>query len=243
MTGMKGVFFFIILPYLTLLSLIAGSIVRYFFNGFKVSSLSSQILESRILFYGSRPFHWGIVALLFGHLIGFLIPSGVLAWNDKPARLYVLEITALAFAILALTGLLLLIYRRTKIKRLRIVTTKMDVFLYLLLILVIISGIYTAFFYRWGSSWFAVVLTPYLRSVLLFNPDATAVTALPLPVRLHVIVTFILLGMIPYTRLIHMLVYPLHYFWREYQVVIWNKRKSGIKKGRGHILVHNESAK
>jgi nitrate reductase gamma subunit len=240
---MKGAFFFIILPYLALLSLIAASIVRYFFNGFKVTSLSSQILESRILFYGSRPFHWGIVTLLFGHLIGFLIPSGVLAWNHKPARLYVLEITALAFAILSLAGLLLLLYRRTKIKRLRIVTSKMDVFVYVILFLTIISGIYTALFYRWGSSWFAVVLAPYLRSVLLFNPDITAITALPLVVRLHVIITFVLLGMIPHTRLIHMLVYPLHYFWREYQVVIWNKRKSAVKTGRNHILVHNESTK
>jgi nitrate reductase gamma subunit len=240
---MKGVFFFIILPYLALFSLIAGSIVRYFYNGFKVSSLSSQILESRILFYGSRPFHWGIVALLFGHLIGFLIPSGVMAWNHKPARLYVLEITALAFGVLALTGLILLIYRRTTIKRLRIVTSKMDVFVYIILILTILSGIYTALFYRWGSSWFAVVLAPYLHSVLLLNPDITAVTALPLPVRIHIIVTFILLGMIPHTRFIHMLVYPLHYFWREYQVVIWNKRKFRNKAGRNQILVHNESAK
>jgi nitrate reductase gamma subunit len=240
---MKGVFFFIIIPYLALLSLIAASIVRYFFNGFKVSSLSSQILESRILFYGSRPFHWGIVTLLFGHLIGFLIPAGVLAWNHKPARLYVLEIAALAFAFLAITGLLLLLYRRTKIKRLRIVTTKMDIFVYIILIFAIISGIYTAFFYRWGSSWFAVVLAPYLRSVLLFNPDITAVTALPMAVKIHVIVSFILLGMIPHTRLIHMLVYPLHYFWREYQVVIWNKRKSGVRTRKSQILVHNESAK
>lgn len=240
---MKGVFFFIILPYLALLSLVAGSIVRYFFRGFRVSSLSSQILESRILFYGSRPFHWGIVALLFGHLVGFLIPSGVLAWNDKPARLYVLEITALAFAILSLTGLFLLIYRRTKIKRLWTVTSNMDIFVYIMLLLVIISGMYTAFFYRWGSTWFAVVLTPYLRSVLFLNPDVTAITTLPVPVKIHVIMTFIFLGMIPHTRIIHMLVYPIHYFWREYQVVIWNKRKIGSKTASTHSLVHNESSK
>ena len=55
----------------------------------------------------------------------------------------------------------------------------MDIFVYLILSVQIITGLYTAFFFRWGSSWFALVLTPYLRSIFAFNPDATAVIALP----------------------------------------------------------------
>lgn len=217
-------FFFIILPGLALVSFLAGSIYVYFHKGFRVSSLSSQILESRMLFFGSRPFHWGIVTLFFGHLIGFLIPSGVLAWNGKPARLYVLEITALAFALMTLAGLGVLIYRRIKVKRVRLITSRMDVFVFIILTLAIATGIYTAFSFRWGSSWFAIVLAPYLRSILLLNPDITAVTALPVMAKLHIITAFVLIGMIPYTRIMHILVYPVHYLWRAYQVVIWNKR-------------------
>lgn len=223
---MQGLDFFVILPYLSLLTFIGGSIYRYRYHGFQVSSLSSQILESKILFFGSRPFHWGIVTLFFGHLLGFLIPSGVMAWNDKPARLYVLEISALAFALAALGGLIVLIYRRVEVKRIRLVTTKMDVFVYVILFTTIITGIYTALFYRWGSNWFAVVMTPYLRSVFLLKPQTAAVVALPLMVKIHVVTAFILIGMIPFTRIIHILVYPLHYLWREYQVVIWNKKPS-----------------
>ncbi|HLN21067.1 MAG TPA: respiratory nitrate reductase subunit gamma [Bacteroidales bacterium] len=221
---MTGTFFFIVLPSLAVFSFIAGSIYRYYYHGFQVSSLSSQLLESKILFFGSRPFHWGIVTLLLGHLTGFLIPSGVLAWNSKPARLYVLEITALAFALLALTGLAILIYRRLKVKRIRLVTSRMDVFVFVILSLSVLSGIYTAFFFRWGSSWFAAVMAPYLKSVLILKPDLTSVNTLPVMVKIHLITTFILIGMAPYTRFIHILVYPLHYFWRAYQVVIWNKR-------------------
>jgi nitrate reductase gamma subunit len=222
---MPGMFFFVILPYLALLSLIGGGIYRYFYQGFRVSSLSSQLLENQLLFFGSRPFHWGIVTLFIGHLIGFLIPSGVLAWNQKPLRLYVLEIAALAFALLTLTGLAILIYRRITVKRISVVTTKMDVFVFVILFTAIFTGIYTAFFFRWGSSWFATVMTPYLRSVFLMNPDTSAVVTLPFMVKLHVVTAFIIFGMIPFTRLIHMLVYPVHYFWREYQVTIWNKGK------------------
>src|SRR5665811_2133776 len=106
---MNGIFFFILLPYLAVISLIFGSIYRYRFHGFQVSSLSSQLLENNLLFFGSRPFHWGIMVLFFGHLIAFLIPSAILAWNGKPVRLYILEISALAFGIISITGLIVLI--------------------------------------------------------------------------------------------------------------------------------------
>lgn len=221
-------FFFIILPYLALLSFLAGSIYRYRNFGFKVTSLSSQILENRLLFFGSRPFHWGIVFLFFGHLTGFLIPRGVLAWNGKPVRLYVLEITALAFALLCLYGIITLIYRRIQVKRIRVNTTKMDIIVFVMIMLSVITGIYTAIFFRWGSSWFSIVMTPYLRSIFAFSPDITSLSTLPVMVKIHVASAFILIGMIPYTRLIHMLVYPIHYLWREYQVVIWNKMKPGV---------------
>jgi nitrate reductase gamma subunit len=86
--------------------------------------------------------------------------------------------------------------------------------------------LYTALFFRWGSSWFATVLTPYLKSVFAFRPDVAAVTALPVMVKIHIASAFVLVGMIPYTRFMHFLVYPFVYFWRRYQIVIWNKRES-----------------
>jgi nitrate reductase gamma subunit len=221
---MAGMFFFIILPYLALVSVIAGSIYVYRHHEFKISSLSSQLLESRVLFFGRRPFHWGIVTLFFGHLIGFLLPSWVLAWNGRPLRLYILEITALAFALLCMGGLIVLITRRIRIKRIRVVTSGMDVFVFIILFLQIYFGIHTALAYRWGSTWFATDLVPYLRSIFVFRPDITVIQALPLIPKMHIATAFILIGMIPYTRFMHFLVYPLHYLFRAYQVVIWNRR-------------------
>ncbi len=223
---MNGIFFFILLPYLAVISLVFGSIYRYRFHGFQVSSLSSQLLESNLLFFGSRPFHWGIITLFFGHLTAFLIPSAVLAWNEKPIRLYVLEVTAFAFGIIAIFGLTVLIIRRVQTKRLHKLTTKMDMFVYLILAVQVITGLYIAYFFRWGSSWFSLVLTPYLRSIFTFSPDATTIISLPMMVKIHIASAFILVGMIPYTRFIHFLVYPFSYLWRAKQLVIWNKRKN-----------------
>jgi nitrate reductase gamma subunit len=223
---MNGIFFFVLLPYLAAISLIFGSIYRYRFHGFQVSSLSSQLLENNLLFFGSRPFHWGLIVLFFGHLTAFLIPSAVLAWNENPIRLYILEVTAFAFGIIAIFGLTILIFRRIHIRRIRRVTSGMDVFVYLILAVQIITGLYIAYFFRWGSSWFAMVLTPYLSSIFTFSPDATTIISLPIMVKIHIVSAFVLIGMIPYTRFIHFLVYPFSYIWREKQLVIWNKRKN-----------------
>ena len=222
---MNGIIFFVVLPYLAILTLLLGSIYKYRFRGFKVSSLSSQFLESKQLYFGSRPFHWGLVFLFFGHLAAFLTPRAVLAWNRVPLRLYILEITAFAFGLIALVGLTLLIMRRIKTKRLHVVTSYMDIFVYLILSVQLVTGLWVAYFFRWGSSWFAMVLAPYLKSIFVLNPEVTAVVQLPVMVQIHIVSAFILVGMIPFTRLMHFLVYPLDYLWRPHQLVIWNFKR------------------
>lgn len=226
---MSNYFFFIGLPYAALAIMIIGSASRYFNFGFKVSSLSSQFLEGRELFYGSQPFHWGLVFLFFGHLIGFLFPRSVIAWNSMPWRLIILEISAFGFGFLSLLGLVLLILRRIRNKRLHVVTSPMDIVVYLILLVQIVSGLWVAYFARWGSAWFASVVSPYLDSLFVFNPDIVAVSALPLSVKIHMISAFLLIAIIPFTRFMHFLVFPFSYLWRSYQYVIWNWDRKKIR--------------
>lgn len=229
---MSNYFFFIGLPYAAIVIMLVGSIFRYINFGFKVSSLSSQFLESRELFYGSRPFHWGIIFLFFGHLVAFLFPRSLIAWNSIPIRLVILEVVAFGFGVSTLFGLFMLIIRRLKHRRLLMVTTKMDAFVYVILLTQVISGLWVAYFARWGSAWFPAVLTPYLKSLFFFNPDITAVVALPLAIKIHIISAFVLVGMIPFTRFMHFLVYPFPYFVRSYQYVIWYWDRKKIRSSR-----------
>jgi nitrate reductase gamma subunit len=229
---MSNNFFFIGLPYAALVVMLVGSIMRYMNLGFKISSLSSQFLEGKELFYGSRPFHWGLVFLFFGHLVAFLFPRSVIAWNSVPVRLLILEVSALGFGLSALFGLVILVVRRAKNRRLVMVTTKMDVFVYVILFTQIISGLWVAYFVRWGSAWFPAVLTPYLKSIFLFDPDISGVSAMPLSVKIHIVSAFALIGMIPFTRFMHFLVYPFRYFYRPYQYVNWNWDRKKIRSSR-----------
>ncbi|NND34127.1 MAG: respiratory nitrate reductase subunit gamma [Saprospiraceae bacterium] len=223
-------FFLIALPYIALVVCIIGTIWRYRQTKFKVSSLSSQFLEGRTLFWGSVPFHWGILVLFLGHLVGFVFPRGVLLWNSHPVRLIIIEISAFIFALAVLVGLLNLIYRRLTNPKVIVVTNKMDVFILLLLLLLVVSGLWVAYFFRWGSSWFASVITPYLRSIFMLQPDISAVSAFPWVVKLHMISAYFLVMIIPFSRLVHFLVLPLDYIWRPYQQVYWNWNRKDIRK-------------
>ena len=220
---------FVALPYVAIVLFLVGTIYRYTNRGFSVSSYSSQFLEGKQLFWGSQPFHWGILVIFFGHLIAFLIPRAIIAWNGDPVRLLVLEGASFAFALSALWGLILLIRRRITNKRIQMVTSKMDIVVYLILFTQILSGILVAYTARWGSSWFAAVLTPYLTSIFAFNPEIGAVSAMPWLIQFHIASAFVLIGIIPFTRFMHVFVAPVDYLWRNYQLVIWNWDKKEIR--------------
>ncbi len=213
-------------PYLALALMLVVSIQRYRRDGFTVTSLSSEFLESRWLFWGSVPFHLGILVIFFGHLIGFLIPREVMLWNSAPLRLLILESTALAAGIVTLAGLVILVVRRARDPRLRAVTTPLDLGVYLILLFQIVTGLWIALGYRWGSAWYTQVLVPYLQSIFLLRPDIKLIADLPLVVRLHVLGAFTLFSTFSATRLVHMLVAPIPYLWRSVQVVIWNRKRS-----------------
>lgn len=214
--------FFIILPYAAVTLAIVVSVQRYFKRGFTYSSLSSQFLEGDELFYGSVPWHIGILIVLTGHVIGFAIPRQVLWFNGVPARLYVLETTGLLFGLLAFVGIVSLIVRRVISPRIRAVTSLMDVVVLLVLLVQVALGVYTALFYRWGSSWYATSAVPYLRSLFVLQPDLKMIAPLPMAVKAHIVNAYIFLAILPFSRLVHMLVVPIQYLWRPYQVVIWN---------------------
>lgn len=210
-----------VLPYLATFVFFLGSIQRYRQQTFTYSSLSSQLLENKHHFWAVVPFHFGIIAVLTGHLVAFLIPQQILLWNSRPLRLYILEATALAFGIATLVGFLAIIVRRITEPRVRVVTSRADWVLYALLLIQIVTGLETAITYRWGSGWFAAVASPYLWSIVKLAPQISYVTPLPWMVKLHIVNAFLVIGFFPFSRLVHILVVPNMYLWRKRQVVRW----------------------
>ncbi len=221
---------FAVLPYLALVVFFLATIQRYRAQRFTYSSLSSQFLENQQHFWAMVPFHFGILAVLAGHVIGFLLPQQLLAWNGQPLRLYALEIGGLIFGLLTLVGLIGIVIRRSVNVKTRVITSPSDWVLYVLLVVQVVAGIYVAVMHPWGSSWFAASATPYLMSIVKLNPEISYVMALPFMVKVHIINAFLVIGFFPFTRLVHILVVPNPYFWRKPQVVRWNWRAGTRKK-------------
>lgn len=213
-------FMFGVVPYLVVGIAVAVTLLRWKLHQFSVSSLSSQLLESRRLYWGSVPFHWGISTILVGHLAALALPQGFRWWNGVPVRLYILEITGLALAIWAAVGIAILLWRRLSTDRIRAVTQYMDLVVLGIVALQIVTGIWIAVGYRWGSYWGTSVMVPYVRSLFSFHPQPEFIDALPFVLKLHVFTFFAFVAAFPFSRLVHIITLPLGYSYRPWQRVV-----------------------
>ncbi|MBI4247695.1 MAG: respiratory nitrate reductase subunit gamma [Candidatus Rokubacteria bacterium] len=221
---MFDVVLFAVFPYLAVALAVLVGLLRYAGDRFTFSSLSSQFLESRALFWGSVSWHYAILVVLLAHLLPLVFPASWAALIAEPARLYVLEVIGLALGLLALIGLVVLFARRLGDSRARIVTSLGDWILLAVLLAQVVLGFWVALVYRWGSDWYVHTAVPWLLSLVTLAPRVEYVTALPWVVKLHMLGGFVLLAIFPFTRLVHVVVPPVSYLWRPWQVVIWNRR-------------------
>lgn len=222
-------FLFVALPYVAIAVCVIGCIYRYRRRGFTYSSLSAQFLEGGSAYLPVTLFHWGILLVFLGHLLVFLFPDLSLAWHASSTRLIADELLFLTFGLAAAVGLALLFLRRLSRPRIQVVTSRMDLAIVVLLLAQIVLGLWIALGYRWGYLWFASNLSPYLWSILKLSPQIDVISAMPTVIKLHVAGAFVILGMVPFTRLVHFLVAPFHYTWRGYQQVVWYWDRKGVR--------------
>ena len=222
---MADMVLFVAFPYVAVILAVIVGVYRYFSDRFSYSSLSSQFLENRQLFWSSVPWHYGILFILIAHLLAAVFPSAWAALIGSPIRLYVLEITGWALALMTIVGVILFIVRRLGGPRLLAVTSWVDWLLLVSLLVQVVLGFWVAFFYRWGAAWYVRTAAPWLISLSTLRPQPAYVAALPLIPKLHMLGGFFIIGLFPFTRLVHLVTVPITYLWRPYLVVIWNRRR------------------
>lgn len=219
-------FWFIAFPYLAVVLAIGVGIYRYLASRYTYSSLSSQLLENRKLFWGSVPWHYGITLILLAHLFAGLFPGAAAFILGGRIRLLVLELTGMALALFALFGLIVLIIRRLPTNSLvRRATSYMDGIVLGFLLVQVVTGVSIAIFERWGSLWYLRTAVPWFWSLVKLHPDMSTVATLPGFVKVHFVIGFAIILLFPFTRLVHLVMFPIHYLWRPYQVVVWNHRR------------------
>lgn len=216
--NVQNVFLWLIFPYICLTIFVLGHVWRYRYDKFGWTSRSSQMYESSILRWANPMFHFGILAVFFGHVMGLGIPK---SWTDavgiSDGMYHFMAISVGAVAgVFTIVGLIGLLYRRRFTKAVLGATTKMDKLMYLMLAAVILTGLINTgsgvvghYNYREGVSvWF--------RSIFYFNPKPELMVSSPLSFKVHGVLAIALFAVWPFTRLVHAFTAPLSYFFRPY---------------------------
>ena len=204
-------FIFIALPYLALALVLFVTPYRFLTNRLTWSAYSTQFLERKLLYWGINPWHYGIIPILAAHIIGFAFPSLMKGFLGNQQTLILLESFGLGLGIFALLGSLLLLLRRSNSVQLRQVTFSSDWLLLYLLAFQAGTGVYIGYFLRWGSQWYLHTAVPYLWSIISFNPQIGFVADLPPVFKLHAASAFLVAGVLPFTKLVHLLYLPVDY--------------------------------
>lgn len=223
---MTDLILFGVFPYVAVALAVAVGSYRYVIDRYSWSSHSSQFLESRMLFWGSVPWHYAILLILLAHLLAVIFPGSWGVLLGRPVRLYFLEVSGLALGLCTVIAIVLLMARRLSDARLAAVTTRLDWLVLVLLLLQVATGVYIAFTLRWGAVWYVHTATPWLRSLLSFQPEVQYLAVLPLVVKVHAFNAFLLVALLPFSRLVHALSVPLGYLARPYQVVVWYRQQN-----------------
>ena len=214
-------FFLIALPYLAVVICLVGSFYRIKTRPMTYSALSSQFLESKGLMWGSLPWHIGIITIIAAHFIAFLVPGFWQALLSNQTVLLFVEAAGLGLSLLCLFGLAALLLRRFTSEKVQSVTSQMDLVVLVVLLLQVALGAHMAASLSWGSLWCVGTTVPYLWSLLSFTPDLSLVQDLPLAAKAHIVLAWVLILLVPFSRLIHMFAVPLEYIGRPWQNVVW----------------------
>ncbi|CAM5428936.1 MULTISPECIES: respiratory nitrate reductase subunit gamma [Streptomyces] len=210
-----------VLPYVTFALLVAGLVWRHRYDRFGWTTRSSQVYESRLLNIASPAFHYGILFVLVGHLVGLFVPA---SWTDS---LGVSEHTYHLFSLyggtaagaLTVAGIVLLIYRRRTNAPVFRATTANDKLMYVVLLGAIVLGMVAKLTHVSGDGYdYRQSIAPWARSLFTLQPDLDRMAGVPVLYQIHAVVGMALIALVPYTRLVHMFSAPVQYLFRPYLV-------------------------
>ncbi|HWB69360.1 MAG TPA: respiratory nitrate reductase subunit gamma [Solirubrobacterales bacterium] len=207
------------IPYACITVFVVGHVWRYRTGKLTWTTRSTQLLERRLLKIGALLFHLGLLAVIGGHVLGILVPEAATEALGVSEGLYhAVSVTAGTSAGLAMTaGFAILLYRRTRVPRVRRTTTNADRATYALLALVIATGMWaTVGINLFGGGYdYRQTVGPWFRGLFLFNPDPSLMSGAPLVYQVHALSAMALYALWPFSRLVHAWSVPIAYLRRS----------------------------
>lgn len=212
-------------PYIAGTVFLIGSLIRFDMSQYTWKTGSSQLLHNTRSFrLGNILFHAGIILLFFGHLIGLLMPHALYPYLGLTvtAKQLLAMIAGGVFGLMALVGGAILIHRRLTNVRVRAISSRMDIFILLLLYAQLVLGLITIPISAQHLEGGAVMLAlaEWAQRIVTFRPNAAAfVAGVPFVFKLHLFLGLTVFLVFPFTRLVHIWSAPFWYLGRRYQIV------------------------
>ena len=94
------------------------------------------------------------------------------------------------------------------------------------------TGILIATVYRFGSYWGTGVFVPHVQSLFVLQPRPELLAPLPFILQFHASLFFVFLVVFPFSRLVHIITFPLRYLTRPFQLVKWLRRDRPVSSER-----------
>ena len=205
MNGAYG-FLFQVYPYVCFTVFVIGSLIRFDQNQYTWKSDSSQLLRAGTLRWGSNLFHFGILFLFFGHLVGLFTPHSVygvfMSAGTKQMLAVVVGGIAGAFCFV---GLSMLLYRRVFDPRIRLTSHRTDIAILVILWIQLVVGLITLpFSWQHADGSVMLILADWAQRIVTLRPvDATVLAGLPWPYLVHIGFGMTIFLLFPFSRLVH----------------------------------------
>lgn len=235
-------FLFGIYPYLCAGVYIIGSLIRFDRDQYTWRSGSSQMLRARQLRWGSNLFHFSILFLFFGHLVGLLTPHALYESFITPAQKQMLAIGSGGIAgAVCFVGLTILVHRRLYDPRIRRTSTGIDIGILLLLWVQLALGLLTLPFSLMHSDGsLMLALAGWAQSIMTVQAGAAEyVRGIALPYQVHLVMGMTLFLLTPFSRLVHIFSAPIWYLFRPWQIV---RRRGGATRRPGPVAAPRPTA-
>ena len=218
-----------VLPYVMVVVLVGGTVWRYRYDRFGWTTRSSELHESRLLRIGSPLFHFGLLVVIVGHVIGLVIPASwtaAIGITQEAYHVQALVLGAIA-GISTLAGIAILVYRRRTTGPVFSATTRNDKLMYVVLVAAIVAGLATTLLGAAGGEEhnYRESVSPWFRSLFVLQPDVASMAAASTAFHVHTLIGMALFVVWPFTRLVHAFTAPLQYLFRPY--IVYRSRDGG----------------
>lgn len=211
-----------VVPYVVAAIFLVGLVWRYASDPYGWTSKSSELLERRMLAWGSQLFHWGFLLVFGGHVLGLLVPPSVDTMAGLPwPKYHLLSFFGGGVAgTLALVGLVILTVRRLSVPRVRASSSPTDFLTLAVLLVAIATGLFLSVGHSlvFGDYDYRDTVGVWIRSLFAFAPNVAIMSATPVDYRAHALLGLLFFAVVPFTRLVHIFSFPFQYLTRRYIV-------------------------